>query len=181
MLMHKTFCTGEVFALRRESAASFRAEVATTVPARLQHRYAWGLRLHAPLPTARILPKPTKDWLKAGPIISFFRTWAAPLLTASGALIFELTKVTFPDVHGQLWDALSREGPTEYIQLVSQDFSGFFTSIPTERFHQALQVLLHRYGRSTQQMSLDRGTKWRFHVFLLACVFVCCASRLFPC
>ena len=27
MLMHKTFCTGEVFALRRESAASFRAEV----------------------------------------------------------------------------------------------------------------------------------------------------------
>ena len=124
MLMHKTFCTGEVFSLCRESAASFRAEVVTMVPARLQHRYAWGLRLHAPLPTARILPKPTKDWLKARPIISFFRTRAVPLLTVFGALIFELTKVTFPDVPGQLsvqelvqqlWDALSREEPTEYI------------------------------------------------------------------
>ena len=80
ILMHKTFCTGEVFSLCRESAASFRSGVVIMVPARLQQRYAWGLRLHAPLPTARILPKPTKDWLKARPIISFARTWAAPLL-----------------------------------------------------------------------------------------------------
>ena len=35
--------------------------------------------------------------------------------------------------------------PEEYVQLVSQDLSGFFTSIPVERFHQALQVLLHQY------------------------------------
>ena len=88
-LLHKTCCAGEVFALCRESAASFRAEVVTMIPSRLQHRYAWGLRLHAPLPTARTLPKPTKDWR---PIISFFRAWAAPLLTVFGALIFELTK-----------------------------------------------------------------------------------------
>ena len=166
MLLHKTFCTGEVFALCRESAASFRAEVVTMIPARLQHRYAWGLRLHAPLPTARILPKQTKDWLKARPIISFFRTWAAPLLTVFGALIFELTKVTFPDVPGQLsvqelvqqlWDALSCADPTEYIQLVSQDLSGFFTSIPTERFQQALQVLLHRYE---QVVGLRNTSHW---------------------
>ena len=166
MLMHKTFCTGEVFVLCRESAASFRAEVVTMIPARLQHRYAWGLRLHAPFPTARILPKPTKDWLKARPIISLFRTWAAPLLTVFGALIFELTKVTFPDVPGQLsvqelvqqlWDALSREDPMEYIQLVSQDLSGFSTSIPTERFHQALQVLLHRYD---QVVGLRNTSHW---------------------
>ena len=155
-LMHKTLCTGEVCSLCRESAASFRSEVVTTLPSTLLQRYAWGLRLQAPLPTARILPKPTKDWQKARPNISFFRTWAAPLLTVFGALIFELTKVTFPDIPGQLsvqelvqqlWDALSHEEPTEYIHLVSQDLSGFFTSIPTERFHQALQVLLHRYDQ----------------------------------
>ena len=89
---------------------------------RYQHRYAWGLRLQAPLPTARILPKPTKDWLKARPIISFFRTWAAPLRTVFGALIFELTKITFPDVPAQLsvqdlvhqlWEVLSSADPTE--------------------------------------------------------------------
>ena len=102
ILMHKTFCSGEVFSLCRESAASFRSEVVTTIPSLLHQRYAWGLRLQAPLPTARILPKPTKDWQKARPIISFFRTWAAPFLTVFGALIFELTKVTFPDIPGQL-------------------------------------------------------------------------------
>ena len=95
ILMHKTFCSGEVFSLCRESAASFRSEVVTTIPSLLHQRYAWGLRLQAPLPTARILAKPTKDWQKARPIISFFRTWAAPFLTVFGALIFELTKVTF--------------------------------------------------------------------------------------
>ena len=118
-LLHKAFCTGEVIALCHEPAASFRAEVVTMIPPRLQQLYAWWLRLHAPLPTARILPKPTKDWLKARPIISFFRTWAAPLLTVFGA---------FPDVPGQLsvqelvhqlWQALSSADPTENIQLVS--------------------------------------------------------------
>ena len=102
ILMRKTFCSGDVFSLCRESAASFRSEVVTTVPSLLRQRYAWGLRLQAPLPTARILPKPTKDWQKARPIISFFRTWAAPFLTVFGALIFELTKAAFPDIAGQL-------------------------------------------------------------------------------
>ena len=69
-LLLKTLCTGDVFATCKESAASFRAEVVTLMPPRLQQRYAWGLQLQAPLPTARILPKPTKDWLKARPIIS---------------------------------------------------------------------------------------------------------------
>ena len=155
--MNQTFRTEEVFTLCREPAASFRAQVVTTIPTQLQQRYAWGLRLQAPLPTARILPKPTKAWLKARPIISFFRTWDAPLLTVFGALILELTKITFPDVPGQLsvqelvqqlWDTFSSSAdPTEYIQLVSQDLSGFFTSIPIERFHQATQVLLHRYDQ----------------------------------
>ena len=40
---------------------------------------------------------------------------------------------------------------------VSQDLSGFFTSIPTERFHQALQVLLHRYD---QVVGLRRSSQW---------------------
>ena len=47
ILMHKTFCSGEVFSLCRESAASFRSEVVTTIPPLLQQRYAWGLRLQA--------------------------------------------------------------------------------------------------------------------------------------
>ena len=55
ILMRKTFCVGDVFSLCRESAASFRSEVVTTVPSLLRQRYAWGLRLQAPLPTARIL------------------------------------------------------------------------------------------------------------------------------
>ena len=65
--------------------------------------------------------------MKARPIISFFRTWAAPLLTVFGALIFERTKITFPHIPGirQLWDELSNADPEEYVQLVSQDFPAF--------------------------------------------------------
>ena len=50
-------------------------------------------------------------------------------------------------VHGQHLSLPSSADPTEYIQLVSQDLSGLFTSLPAERFHQALQVLLHRYDQ----------------------------------
>ena len=39
-----------------------------------------GFKQPDPLPSACILPKPTKDWQKARPFIIFFRTWAAPLL-----------------------------------------------------------------------------------------------------
>ena len=78
-LLHSTFCTGEVFVPCRQPAAAFRAHMLTTIPARIQRQYAWGLRLQAPLPTARILPKPSKDWMKARPINLFFRTWAAHL------------------------------------------------------------------------------------------------------
>ena len=45
----------------------------------------------------------------------------------------------------------------EYIQLVSQDLSGFFTTIPTERFHQALQVFLHGYD---QVVGLRNTSHW---------------------
>ena len=38
ILMRKTFCTGDVFSLCRESAASFRSEVVTTVPSLLLQR-----------------------------------------------------------------------------------------------------------------------------------------------
>ena len=41
-LLHKAFCTGEVFALCNEPAASFRAEVVTMIPPQLRQRYAWG-------------------------------------------------------------------------------------------------------------------------------------------
>ena len=66
----------------------------------------------------------------------------------------ELTKRTIRHIPGQLpaqelvqqlWDALSTADPTEYIQLICQGLSGFFTSIPVERFHEALQVILHQY------------------------------------
>ena len=154
-LLHSTFCTGEVFVPCRQPAAAFRAHMLTTIPARIQRQYDWGLRLQAPpLPTARILPKPSKGLMKARAIVSFFRTRAAPLLTLFGALIFELTKITFPHIPGQLsvqdliqqlWDALSNADPEQFVQLISQDLSGFFTSILVERFHQALQVLLHQY------------------------------------
>ena len=170
-LLHRTFCTGKVFALATQPAVPFRTHVVTTTHPCLQQQYSWGFRLHDPLPTARILPKPSKDWLKARPIISFFRTWASPLLTVFGALIFELTKNNFPHVPGQLpvqdlvqqlWDALSTADPTEYIQLISQDLSGFFTSIPVERFPQALQVLLHQYdikvGLSNVSLSQVRSS-----------------------
>ena len=50
---------------------------------------------------------------------------------------------------------------------MSQDLSGFFTSIPTERFHQAVQVLLHRHGqvvglqvKSDHRRRMFKG-KWR--------------------
>ena len=50
-----------------------------------------------------------------------------------------------------------RGAVVEHIQLVSQDLSGFFTSIPTEQFHQALQVLLHQYDL---KVGLNNVSHW---------------------
>ena len=96
----------------------------------------------------------------------FFRTRATILLTVFGALIFELTKVTFPEIPGQLsvhdlvqqlWDAMDMSPVDADLLLVSQDLSGFFTSIPTHRSKQASDVLLLRY---VHQHGFYQSQRW---------------------
>ena len=48
---------------------------------RIRQEYKWGFDFAAPLPTAYILPKPTRDFQKARPIVNYSRSWILSLGT----------------------------------------------------------------------------------------------------
>ena len=152
ILMRKTFCSGDVFSLCRESAASFRSEVVTTVPSLLRQRYAWGLRLQAPLPTARILPKP-RTGRKHDPSFHSFARGQLPSSRSSAPSYLNLPKLLFPtlQVNFQYKNLFSSCGSSCHRQIPMN------TSTWCHKTCQALQVLLHRYD---QVVGLRRSSQW---------------------
>ena len=137
-LLHCTFCSGEVFSSTSCCfPGSYAYQDTSTNPA--------SICLGTPAACAIAHSENSSQasqGLEARPIISFFHTWAAPF-QFSVPLSLSLPRSPFHTF--QVNFRYRNADPEEYVQLVSQDLSGFFTSIPVERFHQALQVLLHQY------------------------------------
>ena len=130
-------------------------------------RYSWGCKWSASLPVARILPKPSKGFAKARPIIACDRCWHSRL-TAKG--VFQIMTVVFPP--GQtfnmlsvqqtirnMWHSMMGYPATEPTGMVQQDLIGFFNSVPHDRILQALILTLHvlqeKWGKPWQEQSLQ--------------------------
>ena len=90
--------------------------------------------------------------MKARPIISFFRTWEAPLLTVFGALIFELTKITFPHIPGQ----------TSQQQISIQKILQIQPHLSSSSFHRFLDVAIQDSQNKTDTMptSMSISSPW---------------------
>ena len=68
-----------VFQPLRHGIQLIRTRLRDTWPPHLLQRYRWGLHWDRRLPSAYILPKHSRDWSKARPIVSYTQTACAPL------------------------------------------------------------------------------------------------------
>ena len=116
-------------------------------------RYAWGRRWSASLPVARILPKPSKAFMKARPIIACDHCWHSRLTTFLAKGVFQIMLVVFPpgstfnmlsvqQVIRTMWHSMMSFPATEPVNMIQQDLIGLFNSVPHDRILQALTYTL---------------------------------------
>ena len=97
-LLRKTFIPSPttstpVFQPLRHGIHLIRTRLRDIWPPHLLQRYRWGLRWDRRLPSAYILPKHSRDWSKARPIVSYTQT-----VCAVASAIYCLLQVVFPEL-----------------------------------------------------------------------------------
>ena len=146
-------------------------------------RYAWGCEWFASLPVARILPKPSKAFMKARPIIACDHCWHSRLTTFLAKGVFQIMLVVFPpgstfnmlsvqQVMRTMWHSIMSFHAAEPTNMIQQDLIGFFNSVPHDRILQALTytlfLLQEQWGKPWQEQSLQlsfRNKNSNFRVF----------------
>ena len=184
-LLDTTFLDETVFQRCSVGASS----IVSNLKLRFQHtqrwsqRYGWGCQWNAPLPEARILPKPNKDFQKARPIIACDRCWHARLTTFLAKGIFQIMLVVFPtgstfnvlsvqQAVRMMWHSMMAYPADEPTTMKQQDLIGFFNSVPHDRIlhslNFALQLLEDHWHKPWRQQSLQvsvRSKDPHFRVF----------------
>ena len=136
----------------------------------IYRRYHWGCNWSLSLPIACILPKPSKDFRKARPIIACDRCWHARLTTFLATGLFQIMSVVFPagatfnvqsvqQAIRATWRSMMNYPATEPVAMVQKDLIGFFKSVPHSRILQALDfslmLLQDRWGQQWQKQSVQ--------------------------
>ena len=118
--------------------------------------YAWAFRWEWGLPTARVLPKPSKAFLAARPIIGYTKCWHVKASKFLAVALYTLMQIAFPA--GTTWNVNSvwtglrtawkhihdMSVTEEPWTMVQQDLIGFFNSVPRTRICSSLQMMLLR-------------------------------------
>ena len=107
------------------------------------------------LPYAYLLPKPSKDFEKARPIISYMLSWNAKLGQVTGTIVYELCRSIFGDLQlDRTVQTIITDIQRQFDQipadvelnLQQQDLSGFFNSVPHTRMIDAVTFAVNHYS-----------------------------------
>ena len=152
-----------VFQPLRHGIQLIRTRLRDTWPPHLLQRYRWGLHWDRRLPSAYILPKHSRDWSKARPIVSYTQTACAPLSQTVASAIFCLLQIVFPELTAlsdvlpllrRIWKILQQHDPTDDLILFQQDIAGFFNFVTHPRMVSTVEFLVSRYA-SLQGLDLQ--------------------------
>ena len=129
VLLDTTFLDATVF--KRCTLRACRPFLQTSSPGSSLFRNGlgdtlWGCKWSASLPVARILPKPSKGFAKARPIIACDRCWHSRLTAFLAKGVFQIMTVAFPP--GQAFNMLSVQ---QTIRTVWHSMMGNSATEPT--------------------------------------------------
>ena len=159
-LLRKTFIPSPttstpVFQPLRHGIHLIRTRLRDIWPPHLLQRYRWGLHWDRRLPSAYILPKHSRDWSKARPIVSYTQTVCAPLSQTVASAIYCLLQVVFPELTAlsdvlpllrRIWRILQHYDPTDDLVLYQQDIAGFFNFATHPRMISTVEFPITRYA-----------------------------------
>ena len=129
----------------------------------LVRQYSWGWAMQGQLPYAYLLPKPSRGWDKARPIVSYRKAWCSKIGQAISILLLVILETVFlKEVNTQrvdvilrsIWRIFCQNHVESEILLDQQDLAGFYNHVEHCRILMSVQFLICRYA-SLQDVSLD--------------------------
>ncbi|CAE7465472.1 AMY1.1 [Symbiodinium sp. CCMP2592] len=162
-ILTKTFLDPAVFWRRDTNPMQLSEHIQRAIKRHVPTRYHWALAPKESLPYAYVLPKPSKQFLKGRPIVSYSNTWCATLAKFLSTAVLQMLQTVVPPqfvsptVHSiiQTFIHAFRNNPvTVELQLLQQDLSGFFPSVPHDRIYHSISSLTDMFARH-QQIPLD--------------------------
>ena len=162
-LLRKTFLDEEVFRVSSIGWHTVFERILGVAKDTLPSHIFRLLDAHGHCPSAYILPKPSKMFNKARPIISYTLSWNEKLGQFIGHLVLSLISSIFGDVSLDRkvvdiilgFHRLFRDVPCQWeLDFEQQDLSGFFNSVPQSRMLESIQFALNLY-RCKSQLPAD--------------------------
>ena len=153
-LLKKTYFEAEVFELCQVGPMTLRDRLCEAAKQELSKTAQPLINPEGQLPYAYLLPKPSKQFEKARPIISYMLSWNAKLGQVIGTIVYELCRSIFGDhqldrtVQDIIEDIQHQffQTPTDVeLNLQQQDLSGFFNSVPHSRMIDAVTYAVNHY------------------------------------
>ena len=151
-LLQKTFDDPLVFTPCYNPAMVVLKKIRQSFPNSLK-TYTWSLDWTGRLPGAYILPKPSKGYAKARPIITYAGSWSSNLgrMIAACMLIMMVSvfgassSSSVQNILRTVWMCMKRTPVDQEVIGRQQDLIGFFNTVPHTRIVQDVEYLIHRY------------------------------------
>ena len=95
-LLLRTFKDSQVFHSGSQLPAQVLSNTLNAFPAWICKKYKWAVASHKYLSSAYVLPKPSRQFQKARPIVDCSHSWALPLGSALAVILLAMAKIAFP-------------------------------------------------------------------------------------
>jgi len=165
-LLSKTFLDTSVFHPCAQAASQVLVNIQQNVPTWIHDHYGWGLDFgpKSRLSSAYILPKPTRDFQKARPIVDYSGAWPRKLGTALSVALYEILNTVFRDILKykdvqQVIKQIHRlfihsDFDDQPYELLQSDIAGFYNQVEHDRIIQAVKFAVFRFIE-VQNLTLD--------------------------
>ena len=154
ILLQKTFGDTTVFRPSHLGAEEIMTNIQENVPSWIKKQYRWGLNFQYALSTAYLLPKPTRQFEKARPIVDYSHSWLMKLGGCLATALLEISRPVFTNLM-QFTDVESILTAVRHIfaihdledtlDILQQDIAGFYNQVSHDRIINSVEFTVQRF------------------------------------
>ena len=173
LLLQKTYFQADVFELCAVGPLALRDRLSQLARQELPNIVQTLINPEGILPYAYILPKPSKMFEKARPIISYMLSRNPKLGQLVGTLVYELCRSIFDglqldrtvqDIITAIQKTFADIPEDVELDLQQQDLSGFFNSVPHSRMIEAVTYAVNHYIAHKGVAPNSKLSTWRLKI-----------------
>ena len=152
-LLCKTFQDTSVFHLCNVDSATILKNIQYDLPGWITDRYPWAFDFHLSLSKAYILPKPSRSFMKARPIVNYSRSWPKQMGYILSVVLQDILKVVYPSllrysdinkVMNEIKCFFQIDHGADLL-LFQTDIAGFYNQVEHDRILGSIEFAIHQY------------------------------------